>query len=98
MPAPTDRQGGPCSPRSSARPSGRGANGACDQLIIGGADGHLLIEIVSGPDMVGQGHDRHPLRIALLGPVAWRTPPRHYGPWEQVTSLIAEGLVARGID
>jgi len=33
-----------------------------------------------------------------LGPVAWRTPPRHYGPWEQVTSLIAEGLVARGVD
>jgi glycosyltransferase involved in cell wall biosynthesis len=38
------------------------------------------------------------VRIALLGPVAWRTPPRHYGPWEQVTSLIAEGLVAQGID
>jgi glycosyltransferase involved in cell wall biosynthesis len=38
------------------------------------------------------------VKIALLGPVAWRTPPRHYGPWEQVTSLIAEGLVARGID
>jgi glycosyltransferase involved in cell wall biosynthesis len=38
------------------------------------------------------------LKIALLGPVAWRTPPRHYGPWEQVTSLLAEGLVARGVD
>src|SRR5207237_3691860 len=38
------------------------------------------------------------MKIALLGPVAWRTPPRHYGPWEQVTSLIAEGLVARGVD
>jgi glycosyltransferase involved in cell wall biosynthesis len=37
------------------------------------------------------------LAVALLGPVAWRTPPRHYGPWEQVTSLIAEGLVARGV-
>ncbi len=37
------------------------------------------------------------MKIALLGPVAWRTPPRHYGPWEQVTSLIAEGLVARGV-
>lgn len=34
----------------------------------------------------------------MLGPVAWRTPPRHYGPWELVTSLITEGLVARGID
>jgi len=38
------------------------------------------------------------VRVGLLGPVAWRTPPRHYGPWEQVTSLLAEGLVARGID
>jgi glycosyltransferase involved in cell wall biosynthesis len=38
------------------------------------------------------------VKLALLGPVAWRTPPRHYGPWEQVTSLIAEGLVARGVD
>jgi glycosyltransferase involved in cell wall biosynthesis len=38
------------------------------------------------------------VKVALLGPVAWRTPPRHYGPWEQVTSLLAEGLVARGVD
>lgn len=36
--------------------------------------------------------------MALLGPVAWRTPPRHYGPWEQVTGLLAEGLVAHGVD
>src|SRR3982751_3701520 len=39
-----------------------------------------------------------PGKVALPGPVAWRTPPRHYGPWEQVTSLLAEGLVARGVD
>jgi len=38
------------------------------------------------------------VKVALLGPVAWRTPPHHYGPWEQVTSLLAEGLVARGVD
>jgi len=38
------------------------------------------------------------VRVALLGPIAWRTPPRHYGPWERVTSLLAEGLVARGVD
>jgi glycosyltransferase involved in cell wall biosynthesis len=38
------------------------------------------------------------VRIALLGPVAWRTPPRAYGPWERVTGLLAEGLTARGVD
>ncbi|WP_026208866.1 glycosyltransferase family 4 protein [Catelliglobosispora koreensis] len=38
------------------------------------------------------------MKVALLGPVAWRTPPLHYGPWEQVTSLLAEGLVARGVE
>jgi len=38
------------------------------------------------------------MRIAILAPVAWRTPPRHYGPWEQVASNITEGLVANGID
>ncbi|MEU7652190.1 glycosyltransferase family 4 protein [Micromonospora taraxaci] len=38
------------------------------------------------------------MRVALLGPVAWRTPPHHYGPWEQVTGLLAEGLVSRGVD
>src|SRR5947207_12299776 len=41
---------------------------------------------------------RNPVKVALLGPVAWRTPPLHYGPWEQVTGLLAEGLVARGVD
>src|ERR1700687_4684290 len=34
----------------------------------------------------------------MLAPISWRTPPRHYGPWELVTSLITEGLVARGVD
>lgn len=38
------------------------------------------------------------MRIALLAPVTWRTPPRRYGPWEQVASHLAEGLVARGHD
>jgi glycosyltransferase involved in cell wall biosynthesis len=37
-----------------------------------------------------------PLRIAVLAPIAWRTPPRHYGPWELFASLLTEGLVARG--
>jgi glycosyltransferase involved in cell wall biosynthesis len=35
-------------------------------------------------------------RVAILSPVAWRTPPRQYGAWETVASNIAEGLVARG--
>lgn len=39
-----------------------------------------------------------PLRIAMLAPISWRTPPRHYGPWELVTSLLTEALVARGLD
>ncbi len=34
----------------------------------------------------------------MLAPVAWRTPPVHYGPWEQVTSLLTEGLVALGVE
>jgi glycosyltransferase involved in cell wall biosynthesis len=38
------------------------------------------------------------MKIAILSPVAWRTPPRKYGPWEQVTSNITEGLVEIGID
>jgi glycosyltransferase involved in cell wall biosynthesis len=38
------------------------------------------------------------MKIAMLAPIAWRTPPRHYGPWELVTSLLTEALVARGID
>ena len=35
-------------------------------------------------------------RIAVLSPVAWRTPPRAYGAWETVAGNITEGLVARG--
>ena len=34
----------------------------------------------------------------MLSPIAWRTPPRHYGPWESVVSLLTEGLVSRGHD
>lgn len=37
-------------------------------------------------------------RIAMLSPVAWRTPPRQYGAWETVASNLTEGLVARGWD
>ncbi len=38
------------------------------------------------------------LRVAMLAPISWRVPPRHYGPWEQFASLLTEGLVARGVD
>jgi glycosyltransferase involved in cell wall biosynthesis len=38
------------------------------------------------------------MRIAMLSPIAWRTPPRHYGPWESIVSLLSEGLAARGHD
>lgn len=38
------------------------------------------------------------MKIAILSPACWRTPPRKYGPWEQVASNIAEGLVNRGYD
>ncbi|GAB3217390.1 glycosyltransferase family 4 protein [Algoriphagus aestuariicola] len=38
------------------------------------------------------------MRIAILSPIAWRTPPLNYGPWEQVASNLAEGLVKKNID
>ena len=38
------------------------------------------------------------MRIAVLAPIAWRVPPRHYGPWELFASLLTEGLVSRGHD
>ena len=38
------------------------------------------------------------MRIAMLSSISWRTPPRAYGPWELVTSLLTEALVDRGVD
>ena len=38
------------------------------------------------------------MRLAMLAPISWRTPPRAYGPWELVTSLLTEALVARGVE
>jgi len=38
------------------------------------------------------------LRVAMLAPISWRVPPRHYGPWEQFVSLLTEELVAKGVD
>ncbi len=41
---------------------------------------------------------RQTRRVAILSPIAWRTPPQQYGAWETVASNITEGLVARGWD
>ena len=38
------------------------------------------------------------MKIAMLSPISWRTPPRHYGPWENIVSLLSEQLVAMGIE
>jgi glycosyltransferase involved in cell wall biosynthesis len=38
------------------------------------------------------------MRIGMLAPISWRVPPRHYGPWERVVSLLTEGLVERGLE
>jgi glycosyltransferase involved in cell wall biosynthesis len=38
------------------------------------------------------------MKVAIISPIAWRTPPRHYGPWERVVSLLTEGLVKENID
>jgi glycosyltransferase involved in cell wall biosynthesis len=45
-----------------------------------------------------KGQRSRSLRIAVLAPIAWRTPPRHYGPWERFASLLADGLVSLGHD
>jgi glycosyltransferase involved in cell wall biosynthesis len=47
--------------------------------------------IVPPPDLRG-------LKLALLGSISWPTPPRGYGPWEQIAYNIAQGMVARGLD
>ena len=38
------------------------------------------------------------IRLAVLSPISWRTPPRHYGPWESVVSLLTEELVRMGLN
>lgn len=38
------------------------------------------------------------LRLAVLGPISWPTPPPGYGPWEQIAYSIAAGMSARGLD
>ncbi len=38
------------------------------------------------------------MKIAMLAPISWRTPPRRYGPWEWVVSLLTEELVRQGCE
>lgn len=38
------------------------------------------------------------MRVGMIGPISWRTPPHAYGPWELVTSLLTEALVERGVE
>ncbi|MBW9111555.1 glycosyltransferase family 4 protein [Microbacterium trichothecenolyticum] len=38
------------------------------------------------------------MRVGMLAPIAWRTPPVHYGPWELIASMLTEGLVGRGVE
>ncbi len=38
------------------------------------------------------------MKVAILSPVAWRTPPVHYGPWEQMASNLAENLIKLGVE
>ncbi|HTY23409.1 MAG TPA: glycosyltransferase [Desulfomonilaceae bacterium] len=38
------------------------------------------------------------MHVGMLSPIAWRTPPTHYGPSETIVSLLTEGLVERGVD
>ena len=38
------------------------------------------------------------LRLAVLAPISWPTPPAGYGPWEQIAFNIADGMRRRGAD
>ena len=49
-------------------------------------------------DVASGRRGRSRLRIGVLASIAHRTPPRGYGPWEQVASTLAEGLFALGHD
>jgi glycosyltransferase involved in cell wall biosynthesis len=63
-----------------------------------GADRQAEAEEEDLTGQVASRADGAVLRVAVLAPIAWRVPPRHYGPWEQFASLLTEGLVERGLD
>jgi len=37
-------------------------------------------------------------RVAMLAPIAWRTPPSGYGPWEQVVATLTDALIDLGVE
>jgi glycosyltransferase involved in cell wall biosynthesis len=63
-----------------------------------GARGWAFSSRLQGHSGDRAGGGAGPLRVAMLAPISWRVPPRHYGPWEQFVSLLTEGLVDRGVD
>lgn len=42
--------------------------------------------------------DLRGLKLAVLAPISWPTPPPGYGPWEQIAFNIADGMRRRGLD
>jgi hypothetical protein len=72
------------------------------KIYWGGADSVMCVGTANTEELVDHclNNSRDPckMKIAILSPIAWRTPPAKYGPWEQVASNIAEGLVDKGID
>ncbi|HET6895550.1 MAG TPA: glycosyltransferase family 4 protein [Candidatus Baltobacteraceae bacterium] len=43
-------------------------------------------------------HGLQGLRVAVLAPITWPTPPPGYGPWEQIAFNISDGMRRRGLD
>jgi glycosyltransferase involved in cell wall biosynthesis len=63
---------------------------------LGAPVNSLDAELVRHGEDEGGGGGGSKLRVAVLSSISWRTPPRHYGPWELFASLLTEGLVALG--
>ena len=74
------------------RPGPKGSQPS-EHRLLSESDADLQADSAGPPGAV-----KRAKRVAVLSPVAWRTPPRHYGAWETVASNLTEGLVARGWD
>ena len=64
------------------------------RLYYGAADTSICLATASYDDVIAAvlGATTVNVKVAVLGAIAWRTPPRAYGPWERVAGLIAAGL------